>query len=122
MAQEHIARVTMTDEPCDDGTLVRLAGRLDRRTVADVRLGLHELLLETPGIVLLDLDEVVVGDATALGLLVELRRRALRAGSDVRVVAADARTGRLLRRARLSTMLAPTLRGVTPSAALAKAV
>ena len=51
---------------------------------------------------LLDLGEVHVGDATGFGLIVECLRRARLAGRPLRIVAADDRTRRLLRRARLS--------------------
>jgi anti-anti-sigma regulatory factor len=46
-----------------------------------------------------------VGDATGFGLIVECQRRARRAGRPMRIVAADERTRRLLRRARLHSLL-----------------
>ena len=55
--------------------------------------------------VLLDLGEAHVGDATGFGLIVECQRRARRAGRPMRIVAADERTRRLLRRARLHSLL-----------------
>lgn len=93
-----------------DGVLVRLRGRLDRRSAADVRAAVGALLLAPDRPVLLDLGELVIGDSTALGLLVELRRRAARVGTEVRIVAADDRSVRLLRRARLGSVLSPSLR------------
>ena len=54
---------------------------------------------------LLDLGEAHVGDATGFGLIVECQRRARRAGRPMRIVAADDRTRRLLRRARLGSLL-----------------
>jgi anti-anti-sigma regulatory factor len=54
---------------------------------------------------LLDLAEVHVGDATGFGLLVECLRRSRRAGRPLHIVAADDRTRRLLRRARLGSLL-----------------
>jgi anti-anti-sigma regulatory factor len=46
-----------------------------------------------------------VGDATGFGLLVECVRRSRLAGRPMRIVAADERTRRLLRRARLGRLL-----------------
>ena len=54
---------------------------------------------------LLDLGEAHVGDATGFGFIVECQRRARRAGRPMRIVAADERTRRLLRRARLHSLL-----------------
>ncbi|PKW26032.1 STAS domain-containing protein [Phycicoccus duodecadis] len=110
MAQWGGGLVTMTVHERDDGAVVRLGGRLDRRSAADVRAAVGDLLLEAGRPVLLDLEETVIGDSTALGLLVELRRRAQRHGTEVRVVAADDRTVRLLLRARLGALLAAPLR------------
>ncbi|WP_299441246.1 STAS domain-containing protein [uncultured Phycicoccus sp.] len=110
MAQHHAPLVSMSEHIRDDGVLVRVGGRLDRRTAADVRTAMHRLLSGPGPAVLLDLDEAVIGDATALGLLVELRRLAQRSGVELRVVAADDRTARLLCRVRLHALLTPPLR------------
>ena len=76
------------------------------RTVADLRLTLHRLIANGSTPVLLDLGEAQVGDATGFGFIVECQRRARRAGRPMRIVAADERTRRLLRRARLHSLLA----------------
>ncbi len=115
MAQHHAPLVSMSEHIRDDGILVRVAGRLDRRTAPDVRTAMHRVLSEPGRAVLLDLDEAVIGDATALGLLVELRRLALRSGVELRVVAADDRTARLLYRVRLHALLAPPRRATAPT-------
>ncbi|NHA68670.1 STAS domain-containing protein [Phycicoccus flavus] len=108
--------VTVQQRSADE-VLVRVAGRLDRGTVGDLRTTLRPLV-DPPGTtVLVDLEDAQVGDAAALALLVELRRRAERRGSALQVVAADARTLRLLRRARLGAVVAPAL--LVPTAALA---
>ena len=78
-----------------------LRGRLDVRTVADLRLSLHRVIADGTTPLLLDLGEAHVGDTTGFGLIVECQRRARRAGRPMVVVAADDRTRRLLRRARL---------------------
>lgn len=104
---QHHAPLSMSEHVRDDRVLVRLGGRLDRRSAPDVRIALLRAISDSGRPVLLDLGEAVLGDATALGLLVELRRLALRSGVELRVVAADERTVRLLHRVRLQALLAP---------------
>ena len=70
---------------------------------------------------LLDLGEAHVGDATGFGLIVECERRARRAGRPMHIVAADDRTRRLLRRARLRSLLTLAPTGVPDEPALARA-
>ena len=106
MADQGTAIVTITEYQDDRGWHVALRGRLDVRTVADLRLTLHWLIATGTTAVLLDLGEAHVGDATGFGLIVECQRRAARAGRPIRIVAADERTRRLLRRARLHSLLA----------------
>jgi anti-anti-sigma factor len=98
--------VTLTEHAHEHGVLLTLAGRLDARTVADLRLTLHQVVAEGNAPLLLDLEGIEIGDASGLGLVVELRRRARRAGRAVHVVAADDRTRRLLLRARLHGLFA----------------
>ena len=101
--------VTITEYQDEHGWHVALRGRVDVRTAADLRLALHRLIAAGSTPLLLDLAEVHVGDATGFGLIVECQRRARRAGRQVHVVAADARPQRLLRRARLGSLLGPSL-------------
>ena len=101
--------VTITEYQDAHGWHVALRGRVDVRTAADLRLALHRLIAAGSTPLLLDLAEVHVGDATGFGLIVECQRRARRAGRQVHVVAEDARTQRLLRRARLGSLLGPSL-------------
>lgn len=84
---------------------IALSGRLDVRTVPDARLELHALVDGDDRPIRLDLAECTLGDSTALGLIVEVLRRSHRAGRAVRIVAADARTRRLLRRTRVCRLL-----------------
>ena len=121
MAQRGNAIVTMTEHHDDGGCHVALRGRLDVRTVADLRLTLHRLIAEGTTPVLLDLSEAQVGDATGFGFLVECQRRARRAGRPMRIVAADERTRRLLRRARLHSLLGALPVAAADEAALAGA-
>jgi len=106
VADQGTAIVTITEYEDDRGCHVALRGRLDVRTVADLRLTLHRLIATGTTAVLLDLGEAHVGDATGFGLIVECQSRARRAGRPIRIVAADERTRRLLRRARLHSLLA----------------
>ena len=105
VADRGTAIVTISEFQDDRGCHVALRGRLDVRTVADLRMTLHRLIASGSTDVLLDLAEAHVGDATGFGLIVECERRARRAGRPMRIVAADDRTRRLLRRARLHSLL-----------------
>ncbi|GAA4396096.1 hypothetical protein GCM10023153_18740 [Ornithinibacter aureus] len=109
VADRESSVVTITEYQDEHGWHVALRGRVDVRTAADLRLALHRLIAAGSTPLLLDLAEVHVGDATGFGLIVECQRRARRAGRQVHVVAADARTQRLLRRARLGSLLGPSL-------------
>ena len=112
MVDQGDAIVTITEHHDDQGCHVALRGRLDVRSVADVRLPLHRLIADAGTPLLLDLGEAHVGDATGFGLIVECLRRSRRAGRPMHIIAADDRTRRLLRRARLGALL-----GAAPSAA-----
>ncbi len=93
---------------CDErGCTVVMTGRLDVRTVPDLRLTLHHIIDGGAPRVLLDLSEAEIGDSTALGLLVECLQRARRGGVHLRVAVHDGRSVRLLRRARLSSVIVP---------------
>ncbi len=85
----------------DDGQEARITGRLDVRSVADIRLALHRALAEGRGDLRLDLDDAELGDRAALGLLVECHVRARRLGRRLVLGELSPRTERLLRAARL---------------------
>ncbi len=121
MAEPGTGIVTMTEVHDDGGCHVVLRGRLDVRTVADLRMTLHRVIANGTSAVLLDLGEAHVGDATGFGLIVECERRARRAGRPMHIVAADDRTRRLLRRARLHSLLTPAPTVVPDAPALARA-
>ena len=107
MAFQGRAIVTITEHQDDQGCHLALHGRLDVRTVADPRMALHRLIATGTTPVLLDLGAVHVGDTTGFGLIVECLRRARLAGRPLQIVAADDRTRRLLRRARMGALLGP---------------
>ena len=121
MAGSGTAIVTISEFHDDGGCHVVLRGPLDVRTVADLRMPLHRLIAGGTTAVLLDLGEAHVGDATGFGLLVECERRARRAGRPMHIVAADDRTRRLLRRARLHSLLTAAPSVVPGEPALARA-
>ncbi len=121
MADEGIAIVTITEVHDDRGCHVTLRGRLDVRTVADLRLTVHRLIASGSTPLFLDLAEAHVGDATGFGFLVECQRRSRRADRAMRIVAADDRTRRLLRRARMHQLLSAAPAEVVDEPALAGA-
>jgi anti-anti-sigma factor len=83
------------------GQEVYLAGRVDVRSAADLRLDLHAILAGGTGDLLLHLGDVEIGDATGLGVLLESHRRARREGRRLVLASITPRTARLLRAARL---------------------
>lgn len=102
------------------GQVVRITGRIDVHSVADVRLVLHEIIDTGCGDVHLRLGAAEIGDATGLGVLVEAYNRARRAGRRLAVVDMTERTSRLLRASRLDRALVlreasedPTVAAVT---------
>lgn len=99
--------VTLTERRDASGHQVSLRGRLDFHTVPDLRMLLHRIVDDGSDDLLLDLAECEIGDATGFGVIVECLRRARRGSRAFRIVDADDRTHRLLRRARLSHVIGP---------------
>ena len=87
------------------GQEVFVAGRLDVRTVGDVRLALHDILERGVGDLLLHLAEAEVHDATGLGVIVGVHHRARRVGRRLVLVDVSPRLDRLLRASRLHRVL-----------------
>ncbi|MFN8097827.1 MAG: STAS domain-containing protein [Dermatophilaceae bacterium] len=90
-----------------DGTLVRVTGRIDVHTTADLRPRLHDVIDTASGPLLLDLGDALIADGTGLGLLLECHRRGTRRGRVMRLIAADERCRRLLRRLAMRRHTAP---------------
>ena len=105
MGEQGLTIVEIHETHDGSGHRVVLRGRLDTRSVPDARQSLHRIVDTTGATLRLDLGQCQIGDATALGLLVECLRRARRHGRVLLVTAADDRTQRLLRRARLASIL-----------------
>lgn len=95
-------RPTVTVTTGAHGTLICVAGRIDGHTAADLRAELHDIIDNAISPLHLDLSDAELGDATALGLLVECHRRGRRRGHEMRLIAASARSERLLRRLALT--------------------
>jgi anti-sigma B factor antagonist len=88
-----------------DPSRVVLAGRLDARSVGDVRMALHALLPHGTGDLVVDVAAVEVADATGLGMLVGLHRSALRIERRVLLSGVPPRLHRLLRATKLHRIL-----------------
>ncbi len=101
----------------DRGCHVTLRGRIDRTSAADVRLALRRIVADGGSALHVDLAEADIGDSTGIGVLVEALRHARRVRRPMRVVAADDRTHRLMRRARLGHLLATSGAPLTVGAA-----
>ena len=95
--------VDVFSEP--DGSAVRLVGRLDVHTVADVRAALQQAIDSGTGALVVDVRETDVYDATGLGVLMGMHRRALRADRTLVLRNVPERLGRLLRATRLDRVL-----------------
>jgi anti-sigma B factor antagonist len=90
------------------GAEVTLAGRLDVTSVSDVRLALHQALDVGEGELVVDLAGVELVDATGLGVLVGVHRRAQRAGRVVVLRDPADRIRRILFVTRLDRVLRTT--------------
>ena len=84
---------------------VRLVGRLDVHTVADVRTALQAVVDAGTGPLVVDVSETEVVDATGLGVLMGMHRRALRAERTLVLRNVPERLARLLRATRLERVL-----------------
>ncbi|MDN5797972.1 MAG: STAS domain-containing protein [Intrasporangium sp.] len=105
--------VRVLDAP--DGHDVIIEGPLDVHTVPDIRDLLHEVISRGPGELRLHLGKAEIGDATGLGVIVHIHRRARREQRRLWLVSASERTTRLVRGCRLERILAPARPGRTVS-------
>ncbi|OFE14690.1 anti-sigma-factor [Humibacillus sp. DSM 29435] len=96
-----------------DGHDIYIDGRLDVHTVPDIRDAIHAVINQGTGDLRLHLREAEIGDATGLGVLVHLHRRATRADRRLLLVDPSDRTSRLLRGCRLDRILARRASGST---------
>ncbi|MGE9809166.1 MULTISPECIES: STAS domain-containing protein [unclassified Janibacter] len=84
---------------------ITVHGRLDVRTIADARQGLHAAIDAGQGPLVVDMADAEIGDAPAVGLLLEASRRARRRGRAMSLVGVDERGRRVLVRGRLDRVL-----------------
>jgi anti-sigma B factor antagonist len=94
----HVAEICAGQEVC-------VSGRLDVRTVAEVRLALHGVLDRGVGDLLIHLAQAEVCDATGLAVIVGVHHRARRLGRQLVLVDVSPRLDRLLRASRLNRAL-----------------
>jgi anti-sigma B factor antagonist len=95
-----------------DGGPVQLIGRLDARGAGTARDALHAALATGDGELVVDLSGVELLDATGLGVLVDVHRRAGLAGRRLVLRNASPRVARLLAITRLNRVLAVESAGV----------
>lgn len=98
-------RPALVLDHADPGQRLRVAGRIDVHTVADVRTAVREAIDHGHGELLLDAAEAEIGDTTALGVLLGAHRRALRAGRTLVLLDVPAPMARLLTATRLHRVL-----------------
>jgi anti-anti-sigma factor len=78
------------------GTIMQVSGRVDTTTVSELRDRLHSAVDGGVGVIIVDLSEVELIDATGLAMLVGTHRRAMRAGRELVLRGTPARITRLL--------------------------
>jgi len=92
----------LVEEP---GQVVRVSGRLDAHTVPDVRTALHDAVDSGSGDLVVEVHDIVVADATGLGVFVGAHRRAQRTGRRLVLRGVPLPALRLLRVTRLHRVL-----------------
>ncbi|MEO7130145.1 MAG: STAS domain-containing protein [Dermatophilaceae bacterium] len=105
MTLKHRAPPPVTVVTAPDGHDVTITGRLDVHTVPDIRDAVHEVIRQGSGELRLHLADAEIGDATGLGVILHLHRRATRADRRMLIIDPSERTTRLLRGCRLSRLL-----------------
>lgn len=101
----HCQTRTCTTSVLVAGSVLRLSGRLDVRTAADVRMSLVEAVATGSGDLVLELSGLTALDATGLGVLVGAHRRAQRADRVLVLRDVTPAVGRLLFLSRLDKVL-----------------
>ncbi len=89
----------------DGGARVALRGRLDARSVPDVRDALHRAVDRGTGDLVVDLDGLEIWDAAGLGVLLGGHRRAERRGRRLVLIRVPDGVARMLRITRLHRVL-----------------
>ncbi|MGI4895560.1 MAG: STAS domain-containing protein [Janthinobacterium lividum] len=101
------------------GHVLRVSGRLDVHSVPDVRSALHRAVDAGVGELVVLVDDIVVGDATGLGVFLGAHRRAQRSGRRLVLRGVPLPALRLLRVTRLHRVMevegAPVLSAGMPA-------
>lgn len=92
-------------EHVDPGQRVRLSGRVDAHTVADVRTALREAIDHGHGALYVEAAGVEMGDTTGLGALLGAHRRSQRSSRSLVLVDVPQALDRLLAATRLDRVL-----------------
>jgi anti-sigma B factor antagonist len=88
----------LQSEQGDDGvTIVRMEGRLDLLTAADVKRDLADLVADGRRRLIFDLERVSFVDSSGLGALISGLKAARQAGGDLRIARANAQMHTLLK-------------------------
>ncbi|MFP4029006.1 MAG: STAS domain-containing protein [Candidatus Brocadiia bacterium] len=73
-------------ENLDGATLIKLEERLDANSAPEVKSGLHELIQEGNGVLIISLENLDFIDSSGLGVLVGCLRRCAAKGGDLCLV------------------------------------
>lgn len=92
----------LTIDVVHPGTHLRLAGRLDARSAAFTRSGLHEAVDSGDGELVLEMNRLEIWDGAGLGVMVGTARRVRQADRQLVLTGVQARELRLLRVARVT--------------------
>ncbi len=96
----------LQSEQGDDGvTIVRMEGRLDLLTAADVKRDLADLVADGRRRLIFDLERVSFVDSSGLGALISGLKAARQAGGDLRIARANEQVRTLLKLTTLERVL-----------------
>jgi anti-anti-sigma factor len=98
----------LQSEQGDDGvTIVRMEGRLDLLTAADVKRDLTDLVADGRRRLIFDLERVSFVDSSGLGALISGLKAARQVGGDLRIARANEQVRTLLKLTTLERVLRP---------------
>jgi anti-sigma B factor antagonist len=98
----------LQSEQGDNGiTIVRMEGRLDLLTAADVKRDLADLIADGRRRLIFDLERVSFVDSSGLGALISGLKAARQAGGDLRIARPNAQVHTLLKLTTLERVLRP---------------
>jgi len=104
--QEHIMSLSINSAP-DGVTIVRLSGRLDLLTAAQLKQDLSKIVGDGQSRLVIDLDAVTFIDSSGLGALIGGLKAARQAGGDLRIARAGQQARVILQLTTLDRVLKP---------------